>query len=789
MDDQNPFAKEFTPEEVWTRLHRCGNTAPGPDGIRYAQWKKIDKGGYALNAVFNAVHRLGTVPTDWGKSVTILLFKKGEKSDISNWRPISLSNTIAKLYSSVLANRLGRWAARNERISVAQKGFMPVDGCCEHNFALQAAITDARRSRRHCCIAWLDLTNAFGSVPHETIFTCLQWAGLNEEAISVIRRLYAINTTSIRSQQGLTPEIPIQAGVKQGCPLSPIIFNLAMEPVIRATTQLKNGYNLHGESIDVLAYADDLTFVAENPERLQAMLDIAGKVANWAGLSFNPKKCATLHIDGKRREALPTPFKLQDGAPPALSEMEVYEHLGVPTGYHVAQSADDALQSINLQLKMIHDSLLAPWQKLDAINTFILPRVSFHLKNGVVRKGPLNLIDRDIKRIGKKCLNLPQRASAETLYLSYQRGGLNLLPINIVADISQIVHGLGLLQSPHLGQLSMDFLGNVVEKRIRRPPEPQDLAKYLCGCMEGGFVNESTDISNIWTRLRSATRRLRSKINVSWVNEEGKMILCLNGFVLRRGVAEYALRNSIREYYRQKLLAKPDQGKVYEITSATNPPNHFLRNGDFTRFADWRFIHRARLDCVPLNGSQRFGNKSKKCRRCGYANETLPHVLCHCKPNFASITKRHNAVQDRLVRAFHAPESTTVRINQKVPGLDGSLRPDFVAVNEACKTVTIIDVTIPFENRYAAFQDARQEKKRKYAPLAEHYSRQGYSVFLDAFIVGALGGWDPANEGIISHLKLGHNYCRLMRKLMVSDTIRWSRDIYIEHLTGVRQYQ
>jgi hypothetical protein len=141
------------------------------------------------------------------------------------------------------------------------------------------------------------------------------------------------------------------------------------------------------------------------------------------------------------------------------------------------------------------------------------------------------------------------------------------------------------------------------------------------------------------------------------------------------------------------------------------------------------------------------------------------------------------------VRAFNASASTTVRINQTVPGLDESLRPDFVAVNETCKTVTIIDITIPFENKYAAFQAARREKQQKYAPVVDHYTQQGYAVLLDAFIVGALGGWDPANEKIISHLKLGHNYCRLMRKLMVSDAIRWSRDIYIEHLTGVRQYQ
>jgi len=93
---------------------------------------------------------------------------------------------------------------------------------------------------------------------------------------------------------------------------------------------------------------------------------------------------------------------------------------------------------------MISDSLLALWKMLDAINTN-LPRVAFHLKNGVIRKGQLNFIDRNIKRIGKKYLNLPQRASVEPLNLSYQNKGLNLLPINVMADISQIVQGLRVL--------------------------------------------------------------------------------------------------------------------------------------------------------------------------------------------------------------------------------------------------------------------------------------------------------------------------------------------------------
>jgi hypothetical protein len=104
--------------------------------------------------------------------------------------------------------------------------------------------------------------------------------------------------------------------------------------------QLRSGYSFHGASIDMLTDADDLSLLSEIPKGPQTMLGTAGCVATWTGLKFIPRYCATLHIDGTRRGALPT----QEGAPTTLSEMEVYEHLGVPTGYHVAQFADKALK-------------------------------------------------------------------------------------------------------------------------------------------------------------------------------------------------------------------------------------------------------------------------------------------------------------------------------------------------------------------------------------------------------------------------------------------------------------
>jgi len=129
--------------------------------------------------------------------------------------------------------------------------------------APQAAITDSRRCRRQCSIALPAVTNAIGIVPRGTIPTALQYAGLNEETVGVIRHPCATNTTRIRSHQRPTSEISIQAGVKQRRPLNPIIFNLTMEPIIRAIMQLRSGrgYSLHGEYVDALACADDLTFV------------------------------------------------------------------------------------------------------------------------------------------------------------------------------------------------------------------------------------------------------------------------------------------------------------------------------------------------------------------------------------------------------------------------------------------------------------------------------------------------------------------------------------------------
>uniref|UniRef100_A0A7E4VLC0 DUF3231 family protein n=1 Tax=Panagrellus redivivus TaxID=6233 RepID=A0A7E4VLC0_PANRE len=104
------------------------------------------------------------------------------------------------------------------------------------------------------------------------------------------------------------------------------------------------------------------------------------------------------------------------------------------------------------------------------------------------------------------------------------------------------------------------------------------------------------------------------------------------------------------------------------------------------------------------------------------------------------------------------------------------------------RIATIIDVAIPFESSYSAFEDTRRRKKEKYADIERILKEKGYKTFNDAFIVGSLGSFDPANEACIRRLRITPRYATLMKKLMVSDVIKWSRDIYVEHVTGIRQY-
>ncbi|GFT84001.1 retrovirus-related Pol polyprotein from type-2 retrotransposable element R2DM [Nephila pilipes] len=452
----------FDPEEVWDKLRGLKNSAPGPDGIQYSTLKARDPGAHLLSAIYNKVLDLSTIPSSWKNSKVVLIPKSGDLSDISNWRPVSLLNTTGKVFSSVLAARLSSWSDINNRLSSFQKGFRENDGCAEHNFLLEQAIGHARRAHKNISMAWLDLENAFGSVPHSFILGALERAGVPESTISLISALYTGSTSSIRVESGWTDPIPMCAGVRQGCPLSSIIFNLTLEQILRTGLPTDAGFELFSKSFSCLAYADDLLIIDSSSAGLQRTIDQLSSQANKAGLKFKPAKCASLSFSftSHRRHIDPTLIRVNDVPIKNISDQDAYKYLGVRVGFSFSQDQGDFFRGITTDVVKVSESLLAPWQKLTAIRAHVLARAEFLCRNSHIRKRDVADLDKTLIRVGKNIMNLPTRANNNLIHLSCSKGGAALPEFRSLLDIHAVSHAFRLLAS-HDPSISFLFFGQL----------------------------------------------------------------------------------------------------------------------------------------------------------------------------------------------------------------------------------------------------------------------------------------------------------------------------------------
>ena len=288
-----------------------------------------------LSAVFTTCCLNRKTPDNWKGSNTILIHRKGDRSAPGNWRPISLQPTIYKVYAAILAKRLASWVLDNNKISNAQKGFLPFEGCLEHSFLLQSIFDDSKRRRKDVRVVWLDLKNAFGSVPHHTMWRMMEVLGVPSYFITICQEIYATSTQRVRSKEGFTDPLRINRGIKQGCPLSPLLFNLVLEGILPHVERMEGGYVFHnGTAVKILAYADDICIVGKSKTEVNEVLSKIYAFTQWAGLSFNPSKCGSLSMinHGSRKYVEPFQPQLGPDSIPSLKWADRYKYLGVQMG-------------------------------------------------------------------------------------------------------------------------------------------------------------------------------------------------------------------------------------------------------------------------------------------------------------------------------------------------------------------------------------------------------------------------------------------------------------------------
>jgi hypothetical protein len=188
--------------------------APGPDLIPNEIWKLFSpKSLTKLCAVYQKVYDSGTVPKSWCAVQVSPIHKKGDRNDPSNYRPISLLNTILKLFTTVLTNRLNYWTETCAKISPFQAGFRKGKSTLDHVFVLSSLIQHHLNKGERLYTCFVDLKQAFDTPNHNLLWKTLQKEGASAKLINVLKSIYEQATAKIVVNGEKTEEIKIAKGV------------------------------------------------------------------------------------------------------------------------------------------------------------------------------------------------------------------------------------------------------------------------------------------------------------------------------------------------------------------------------------------------------------------------------------------------------------------------------------------------------------------------------------------------------------------------------------------------
>ncbi|GBN27424.1 Retrovirus-related Pol polyprotein from type-2 retrotransposable element R2DM [Araneus ventricosus] len=288
--------------------------------------------------------------------------------------------------------------------------------------------------------AWLDVTNAFGALPHQLIYKALAAAGTCDQFVNVIQDMYTQCTTAILSNNSARNPIPINSGVKQECPISGLLFNLSIDHILR---RIQGTSNCHR----ILAFADDLCLLGDSADELQDMLDVVHQEMVSIGLHLNPNKSFSMHFSGSTPVNVPpSTFRLGSAPPHPILEFDFTKFLGKPVGFNPVQDYT-TFNNFGLRAKKLLASQLSPWQKIDAVKSFLFPALQFVMRTGQFKKEDWALLDDAIRHAVKEVLFLPEHASNEYIYGHTKTGRVGLPVSAEESDLNRVDSAFKLLTS------------------------------------------------------------------------------------------------------------------------------------------------------------------------------------------------------------------------------------------------------------------------------------------------------------------------------------------------------
>jgi hypothetical protein len=333
------------------------NKAPGEDGICAEIFKScFSEVSQWLQRIFQIAWTSETLPQDWREAILIPFPKKGDKTLCTNYRGISLIDIAGKIFASIILNRFLK--IRDERTRINQAGFRPGRGCVDQILSLRLILEHRSRHQQSTVTCFLDFAAAFDSIHRQSLWRILEADGLPIKLLNLIKSFYVRPGNRVLINGELTDRFETHTGVRQGCPLSPILFNFVIDWILEKSLTGFSGVRVSPhEAITDLDYADDIAILAENSTEMQCVLERIDKIARSVGLKINAAKSKVFSSSGRSNNDIAIIINGEE-----IEEVDNFKYLGstiLPNG----QSANEIPNRIDAARKVFFQLRKSLWNR------------------------------------------------------------------------------------------------------------------------------------------------------------------------------------------------------------------------------------------------------------------------------------------------------------------------------------------------------------------------------------------------------------------------------------------
>lgn len=375
---KNVLDAELQECEVQTAIKALAiGRAPGQDGYTIEFYRTfVDVLSPILTKLYKDIIETQTMPATMNNAVISVVLKQGrDHQQMGNYRPLSLLNNDYKIFAKALAGRLAEVIP--SLIHLDQVGFIAGRNASQNMRRLFHVFSEAATFNNPAVAISLDAEKAFDRIEWSYLFNVLGKYGFGKTCLQWIKALYNNPTATVKTNGLISQPFTLSRSTRQGCPVSPSIFLLAIEPLacaIRANQNI-NGITVCQHMFKINLFADDILLTLTKPEQsIVHLLKLINDFGSFSGYKINWSKSETIPLNKHSHPAILA-------TTPLVWKQQGMKYLGTviksPIGNIFEMNGPKLLQTIKDDLRRWTNLPLSLWGRAEVLKMNVLPRLIF----------------------------------------------------------------------------------------------------------------------------------------------------------------------------------------------------------------------------------------------------------------------------------------------------------------------------------------------------------------------------------------------------------------------------